>query len=231
MRPAHPVRVPAIVKGAELTVFSRRPARRAAPEGRAPSRRRSALARVTARAVVPVAAVGGLAGLSLAAPAVTTAAPAAAHLTSARAVPAIGHPILTKARVAPISTSDCLAMFGIPCYSPLQFRTAYDLNPLYARGITGEGSDDHDRRLVRIPDASARSRHVRLPVGPAENDGADRPGRHDSAVRPERRADGDLGRRGQPRRAVRARDCAGRAHRARRDRRSPRSKDSPASRR
>jgi len=40
--------VPAIVKGAELTVFSRRPARRAAPEGRTASRRRSALARVTA---------------------------------------------------------------------------------------------------------------------------------------------------------------------------------------
>src|SRR6187401_2912900 len=71
-------------------------ARRAAPEGRAASRRPSALARVTARAVVPVAAVGGLAGLSLAAPAVTAAAPATAHMTAARPVPAIGHPVLTK---------------------------------------------------------------------------------------------------------------------------------------
>jgi subtilase family serine protease len=131
--------VPAIVKGAELTVFSRRPARRAAAEGRAPSRRRSALARVTARAVVPVAAVGGLAGLSLAAPAVTTAAPAAAHLTSARAVPAIGHPILTKARVAPLPTSECEAQIGIACYSPVQYRVAYNLNPLYKGGITGAG--------------------------------------------------------------------------------------------
>jgi subtilase family serine protease len=39
----------------------------------------------------------------------------------------------------PIPTSACLAMFGIHCYSPLQFRSAYDLGPLYARGITGAG--------------------------------------------------------------------------------------------
>jgi subtilase family serine protease len=139
MRPAHPVRAPAIVKGAELTVFSRRPARRAAPEGLVASRRRSALARVTARAVVPVAAVGGLAGLSLAAPAVTAAAPAAAHPSSARAVPAIGHPVLTKALTAPMSTTDCQSKLGIACYSPVQYRVAYNLNPLYKGGITGAG--------------------------------------------------------------------------------------------
>jgi subtilase family serine protease len=134
--------VPAIVKGAELTVLSRRTARRAAPEGRAASRRPSALARVTARAVVPVAAVGGLAGLSLAAPAVTAAAPAitaGAHLTSARAVPAIAHPVLAKGLTAPISTTDCQAKLGISCYSPVQYRVAYNLNPLYKRGITGAG--------------------------------------------------------------------------------------------
>jgi subtilase family serine protease len=143
--------VPAIVKGAELTVFSRRPARHAArsarsavPEGSAASRRRSALARVTARAVVPVAAVGGLAGLSLAAPAVTAAAPAAAHVTSARPVPAIGHPVLAKGLTAPTSTTECQATLGIACYSPVQYRVAYNLNPLYTghalgRPITGAG--------------------------------------------------------------------------------------------
>ena len=122
-----------------MTVFSRRTARRAAPEGRAASRRQSALARVTARAVVPVAAVAGLAGLSLAAPAVTAAAPAATHLGSARAVPAIGHPILTKALTAPMSTTDCQALLHIACYSPVQYRVAYNLNPLYKGGITGTG--------------------------------------------------------------------------------------------
>jgi subtilase family serine protease len=131
--------VPAIVKGAELTVFSRRTARRTAPEGRAASRRPSALARVTARAVVPVAAVGGLAGLSLAAPAVTAAAPATAHVTSARPVPAIGHPVLAKGLTAPMPTTQCQDQLGIACYSPVQYRVAYNLNPLYKRGITGAG--------------------------------------------------------------------------------------------
>src|SRR6266568_1376485 len=64
---------------------------------------------------------------------------AAAHLTSARAVPAIGHPILTKALTAPISTSDCRTRLGIACYSPVQYRVAYNLNPLYKGGITGAG--------------------------------------------------------------------------------------------
>jgi subtilase family serine protease len=120
-------------------VFSRRSARRAASVGHAAPRGRSALARVTARAVVPVAAVGGLGGLSLAAPAVTAAAPAATHLTSARAVPAIGHPTLTKALTAPMSTTDCQTLLKISCYSPVQYRVAYNLNPLYKRGITGAG--------------------------------------------------------------------------------------------
>ncbi|HEX3193781.1 MAG TPA: S53 family peptidase [Streptosporangiaceae bacterium] len=122
-----------------MTVFSRRSARRAASVGHAAPRGRSALARVTARAVVPVAAVGGLAGLSLAAPAVTAAAPATAHVTSARPVPAIGHPTLTKALTAPMSTTDCQTLLKISCYSPVQYRVAYNLNPLYKRGITGAG--------------------------------------------------------------------------------------------
>jgi subtilase family serine protease len=40
---------------------------------------------------------------------------------------------------APISTTDCQAEFGISCYTPLQYHTAYDLNPLYSSGITGAG--------------------------------------------------------------------------------------------
>src|ERR1051325_11445672 len=44
-----------------------------------------------------------------------------------------------RCRTAPLSTSDCLAQIGIHCYSPLQYRKAYDLNPLYAHGITGAG--------------------------------------------------------------------------------------------
>ena len=123
-----------------MTVFSRRQARRAVPEGRVPSRGRSALARLTTR-VVPVAAAGGLAGLSLVVPAVTAAAPAVA---AAQPIPAIGHPVLNKTLTAPISTTQCQAQLGIACYSPLQYRVAYDLNPLYdgsalGRPITGAG--------------------------------------------------------------------------------------------
>jgi subtilase family serine protease len=92
--------------------------------------------------------MGGLAALSLITPAlattaVTAAAPAT-HLTSARPVPAIGHPVLTKGLTAPIPTSQCRAQLGIACYSPVQYRVAYDLNKLYdgqavGRSITGAG--------------------------------------------------------------------------------------------
>ena len=39
----------------------------------------------------------------------------------------------------PLPTSQCKAQLGINCYSPLQYRSAYDLNPLYQAGITGRG--------------------------------------------------------------------------------------------
>jgi subtilase family serine protease len=55
-------------------------------------------------------------------------------------VPALSGPItITKQLPAPVSTTDCQADFGISCYTPLQYRTAYDLNPLYGKGITGAG--------------------------------------------------------------------------------------------
>jgi len=38
-----------------------------------------------------------------------------------------------------LPTSQCQAVYGINCYSPLQYRVAYNLNPLYKRGITGKG--------------------------------------------------------------------------------------------
>ena len=130
-----------------MTVFSRRPARSAAFSGRTASRGRSALTRVTTRAVLPVATAGGLAALSLAVPAVSAVAPAAsgAHLASARPVPAVGGPFLkSKQFPAPQTIAQCQADFGINCYTPVQYRVAYDLNPLYngqalGRDITGAG--------------------------------------------------------------------------------------------
>lgn len=40
---------------------------------------------------------------------------------------------------APLSTTQCQQQLGIVCYSPAQLRQAYNLNPLYAQGITGKG--------------------------------------------------------------------------------------------
>ena len=46
-----------------------------------------------------------------------------------------------------MSTTDCQTDFGISCYTPLQYWTAYDLNPLYGEGVTGAG------RTIVIVDA------------------------------------------------------------------------------
>jgi subtilase family serine protease len=58
----------------------------------------------------------------------------------------VGH-VMARSTVTPLSTSDCLTQIGIHCYSPLQYRVAYDLNPLYRSGITGAG------RTIVIVDA------------------------------------------------------------------------------
>jgi subtilase family serine protease len=55
-------------------------------------------------------------------------------------VPDLSRPItLTKGLPAPISTADCMADFGINCYTPLQYDTAYNINALHNAGITGAG--------------------------------------------------------------------------------------------
>ena len=120
----------------------RRPAHSAVSSARrAQSRRRSAFRRVSARAVLPLATVGGLAALSLAVPAAgVSAVTAVAHKPAAHAVPDVTGPVLKSAQFpAPQTIAQCQADFGINCYTPVQYRVAYDLNPLYAKGITGAG--------------------------------------------------------------------------------------------
>jgi subtilase family serine protease len=41
--------------------------------------------------------------------------------------------------VTPPTTADCEAQIGIACYAPFQFQKAYNLAPLYARGLNGAG--------------------------------------------------------------------------------------------
>ena len=43
------------------------------------------------------------------------------------------------ARSAPPTTAECEQSIHVACYTPDQLRAAYDLSPLYARGITGRG--------------------------------------------------------------------------------------------
>ena len=81
-------------------------------------------------------ATAALSMLALAAP----AAPAAVRQAGAVARPVLSGPILIgKQLPAPVSTTDCQADFGINCYTPVQYRVHYDLNPLYRQGVTGRG--------------------------------------------------------------------------------------------
>jgi subtilase family serine protease len=83
-----------------------------------------------------------LLGVASAAAFCAVAAPAAsvaAARPTVRPIPAVSGHIMVQSRVSPLPTSQCLALIGIHCYSPVQYRTAYNLNPLYASGITGAG--------------------------------------------------------------------------------------------
>jgi subtilase family serine protease len=74
---------------------------------------------------------------ALAATALTAAAPTAVPHTLA--VPAaVGH-TLVHGVSSPLSNAQCQAKWQINCYTPLQYRTAYDLNALYRKGVTGKG--------------------------------------------------------------------------------------------
>ncbi|MFD9124014.1 S8 family serine peptidase [Kitasatospora sp. NPDC059571] len=94
---------------------------------------RSTTRALAALAVGATALTGGTATAGTAAVAAQGAEPAV-HVRPASS----GH-INAAGRVAPISTTECVTQIGIHCYSPLQYRTAYNLNPLYQQGVTGKG--------------------------------------------------------------------------------------------
>ena len=90
------------------------------------------------RAVVSGLTVAALA-VALSTSATTNAASAA---TESRTIVRPAHGDVIDAAnpfPAPVSTAECQADLGINCYTPVQYRQAYDLNPLYQRGITGAG--------------------------------------------------------------------------------------------
>ena len=66
-------------------------------------------------------------------------APVGATVAIARAVPfSVGH-VDARALTFPPTTADCQRLLGISCYRPDQIRAAYNLSPLYARGLDGRG--------------------------------------------------------------------------------------------
>lgn len=94
------------------------------------------------RAVATSAAAAGLALTAVAAAPVTATVTASAHtsaLPRTAARPAIAGHQLIRAVGSPLSTEECRTKWKIACYTPLQYRQAYDLNPLYKAGITGKG--------------------------------------------------------------------------------------------
>ncbi len=99
-------------------------------------------AKITVSVGVLLGGLGGLGGLS--GPAVTgaTVAGASASTTVTPATVFI-HPDAGRtphASKQPPTTADCEAAFHVACYQPAQIQRAYDLNPLYAQGITGKGA-------------------------------------------------------------------------------------------
>ena len=92
----------------------------------------------------------GVRGIALAAACIGLVALAAPG--SAAAAPARHGKALSVARVSPLArrlssarwaspptTADCETQQGIACYSPQQLQKAYNLNPLYKKGLTGKG--------------------------------------------------------------------------------------------
>ncbi|MFF5402473.1 S8 family serine peptidase [Streptomyces misionensis] len=90
------------------------------------------VAAATATAAALVAAA-----LATAAPAGVAAAPAAVPHTFA--APAVAGHTLAHDVDSPISIAQCQAKWHINCYTPLQYRTAYHLDSLYRKGVTGKG--------------------------------------------------------------------------------------------
>ena len=82
--------------------------------------------------------IAGLAALMGAV--VLAAGPGAAGARGAVVRPlTVGAFHLSHGLPAPISTTACKATYGISCYTPVQYRKAYDLDSLYTAGITGAG--------------------------------------------------------------------------------------------
>jgi subtilase family serine protease len=73
-------------------------------------------------------------------PGSAAAAPAPAAAAAVQVAPfATGHILAVGKMAQPPTTAECEADFGIACYQTFQLQRAYDLAPLFAKGIEGQG--------------------------------------------------------------------------------------------
>jgi subtilase family serine protease len=92
---------------------------------------------VRGAAMTAIAALG--AASAVLAPA-SVAAVAPASVAAVAPVPfATGHIVAAGHMSQPPTTAECETDFGIACYQPFQLQRAYDLAPLFSRGIEGQG--------------------------------------------------------------------------------------------
>jgi subtilase family serine protease len=85
----------------------------------------AAAAVVSAGTAVSASAASSTTGASHTRQALTAFAPGLLHAT--------------RATSQPPTTADCESAFQVACYEPGQIQTAYNLKPLYQRGVTGRG--------------------------------------------------------------------------------------------
>ena len=186
-------RVPGIVKGVKQPCSPK--GWRAAPHRLPAVQRRAASPRsrrATTRAVLPVAAVAGLAAFSMAAPAATMAAPRGGprglRPPGSRCGPSGPPPRAAPGAESP--AAQCLADFGIHGHSPVQYRVAYDLNSLYSGAATGRPITGAGKTIVIVdsygsPTIQSDIQTFDQQWGSPQPRPADRAVRRHSAVRPD----------------------------------------------
>ncbi|SEK76209.1 S53 family peptidase [Streptacidiphilus jiangxiensis] len=86
---------------------------------------------ITAGAAAVLAFSAGAPGTAVASGATSAALP--------KPIPASAGHVLAKGMPAVLPTSVCLSKIHIRCYTPQQYRKAYNLAPLYKSGINGKG--------------------------------------------------------------------------------------------
>ena len=98
--------------------------------------------RLGGKIALTVGAGALLAGLSGAAVAGPAARSAAAPATGPQATVIIrpGVQYVGHSSSQPPTTADCEAAFHVACYEPAQLQQAYNLAPLYAKGVSGQGA-------------------------------------------------------------------------------------------